>query len=962
MRGIVFTAFLLPSFAAAFCQTPWVAQNLPNGLEARQGVRLLSIAALTDHRLPVRDPNSGSPAAIWEDVPKEISEATPSRLQAFWIDPATILIPQENICPDGIYTLFSDKHAALQVTPKGIQGGISASLVPGIALTARQIERFPQLRSGYAVLSLSGTWTEDQAHQFLTGELIVSVQKADGSLQYATGVQTAGVLDELYAYSGTLGPVIRNSTISDSAWSDFPEDAAGFAKIKVWAPTAQDMHLRLFLEAAEISPSQVVPMHRHGGVWVAVIDRKWVGHYYLVDEVVYAPSARAVVQNIVTDPYSIDLSTNGAKSRLSDINAIENKPAAWDEDVSPHLSYSTDLSIYELHVRDFSIADETVPAAHRGTYLAFTDVKSDGMKHLRELAACGMKAVHLLPTFHFDGVDEDRTKWKITGDLTQYPSDSAQQQTAVAAVQSADGYNWGYAPIHYLAPEGAYATNPDNRIREYRAMVMALHRSGLRVIQDVVFNHTSGFGQELSSVLDKIVPNYYNRLDANGVLLTNTCCADTATEHLMMAKLQQDTVLWNAKYYKIDGFRFDLMSFTFIDNLRTIREALSALTLAKDGVDGSRIYIYGEGWDLGETAHNALGTNASQLNLHGTGIGSFNDRMRDGLRGGDNAGDPRVQGFATGLFTDPNSYTKDMMTESSQKAELLRREAWICAGLAGNLRNTRMTDGSGATVSASEIDYHGHATGYADTPAETVNYVSVHDDQSLFDAIQLKSSRQDNIQIRTRRQILAMSVVALGQGIPFFMGADDLLRSKDMDSDSYDSGDWFNHINWSGKTNNWGTGLPLVRHNQMRWQMEQPLLSDSSLKPAPEDIRLAETTFREFLKIRYSSVLFRLPTSREIGKHLHFLNVGLEHVPGTIVMMLDSGEGTNDDYKHVVVVFNATLSQQTITSVAFRKLPLKLHPVLRTSSDPVARKAKFDRVSGTVVIPPLTTAIFVSST
>lgn len=894
------------------------------------------------------------------DAPKEPSEATPSRLQAFWIDRATILIPQAHICPDGIYTLFSDNRAALQITPKGIRGGISASLTPGSALTARQIERFPQLRSGYAVLRLSPAWTEKQAHRFLIGELIVSVQKADGSLQYATGVQTAGVLDDLYAYTGTLGPVIRNSIASDSAWSDFPDDEAGFAKIKVWAPTAQDMHLRLFLGAAQISPSEVIPMHRHGGVWVAVFDRKWIGHYYLIDEVVYAPSAHAIVENIVTDPYSIDLSVNGAKSRLSDITANENKPAGWNEDVSPHLSHFTDLSIYELHIRDFSIADETVPAAHRGTYLAFTDVKSDGMKHLRALTDSGLKAVHLLPTFHFNGVDEDRTKWKSTGDLTQYPSGSDQQQAAVAAVQSADGYNWGYSPIHYLAPEGAYASNPDNRIREYRAMVMALHRSGLRVIQDVVFNHTSGFGQEPSSVLDKIVPNYYNRLDANGVLLTNTCCADTATEHLMMAKLQQDAVLWNAKYYKIDGFRFDLMSFTFIDNLRNIRKALSALTLAKDGVDGSKIYIYGEGWDLGETADNALGTNASQLNLHGTGIGSYNDRIRDGLRGGNIAGDPRVQGFATGLFTDPNSYTKHTMTKSSQKAELLRQEAWIRAGLAGNLRNIRIPDGSGSIVPASQLDYHGHATGYADSPSETVNYVSVHDDLSLFDAIQLKSSLADSIQVRTRRQILALSAVALGQGIPFFMGGDDLLRSKDMDSDSYDSGDWFNHIDWSGATSTWGTGLPLARHNQTRWEVERPLLSDPSLRPAPGDIRLVENTFREFLKIRYSSALFRMPASRAIETHLHFLNVGPEHIPGTIVMMLDSARKTDGGYKHVLVVFNATLSQQSIKSEAFRRLPLRLHPVQRTSSDPVVQEARFDRISGTVVIPPLATAVFVS--
>jgi pullulanase len=919
--------------------------------------KLLRIFAM----LSIAIATASSLAAIARaDAPKEQNETFPSHLQAFWIDRATILIPRAQLCPDGVYKLFSDENAALQITLKGVQGGVSVPLTPGSALTARQMKRFPQLRSGYAVLSLPEIWTEEQDHTFLTGELIVSVQKADGSLQYATGVQTAGVLDDLYAYSGALGPVIRNSTVSESAWYDFDDDEAGVAKIKVWAPTAQQMHLRLYLDAAQASPSQIVPMHRHGGVWVAVIDRKWVGCYYLIDEVVYAPGAHAIVDNIVTDPYSIDLSINGEKSRLCDMTANENKPAGWDEHLSPPLTHFTDLSIYELHIRDFSVGDKTVPAVHRGTYLAFTDAKSDGMKHLRALAASGMKAVHLLPSFHFDGVDEDRTKWKRTGDLTQYRADSDQQQAAVAAIQSADGYNWGYAPIHYLAPEGAYATNPDNRIQEYRAMVMALHRSGLRVIQDVVFNHTSGFGQQSSSVLDKVVPNYYNRLDENGKLLTNTCCADTATEHLMMAKLQEDAILWNARHYKIDGFRFDLISFTFIDNLSNIRKALSALTLAKDGVDGSRIYIYGEGWDFGETAQNALGTNASQLNLHGTGIGSFNDRIRDGLRGGDISGDPQVQGFATGLFTDASSYTQRTMTESSQKAELLRQEAWIRAGLAGNLRDIRIPDGSGVIVSAAQIDYHGHATGYADSPDETVNYASVHDNQSLFDAVQLKSSLADSIHLRTRRQIFAMSVIALGQGIPFFMGGDDLLRSKDMDSDSYDSGDWFNRIDWSGNTSNWGTGLPLSGHNQMRWKVERPLLSDPSLRPAPQDIQLSETTFQDFLKIRYSSDLFRMPTSREIEAHLHFLNVGPKHIPGTIVMMLDSDEGTNGDYKHVVVVFNATLSRQTIMSVALRKLPLQLHPVLRTSLDPVVRKARFDRVSGTIAIPPLTTAVFIS--
>lgn len=904
---------------------------------------------------------SGLPAFASADTAAKVEAAiAPRRLQAFWIDRRTIAIPREQIRADGTYALSSDSHAALSVTATGVRGGLSVPLTPCGDLTSGQLERFPQLRSGYAALALPREWTEEQAHRFLVGELLLSVESSIGTLEYTTGVQTAGVLDDLYAYEGSLGAVIRHPGVDDEAWSDFADDAEGSVKIKVWAPTAQRMSLLLYAKAGQSTPSQIVPMHRHGGVWIAGIDRRWIGHYYLFDEVVYAPSAGAVVENLVTDPYSADLSINGEKSRLSDITAAANKPPGWDAHVSPQIDRFTDLSIYELHVRDFSIADQTVPAEHRGGYLAFTDADSDGMKHLRALAAAGLKAVHLLPTFHFAGVDENRTNWKSPGDLTQFAPASDRQQAAVAAVQAVDGYNWGYAPIHYFAPEGAYALDPDNRIREYRAMVMALHRSGLRVIQDVVFNHTSGFGQGATSVLDKIVPNYYNRLDRDGKLLNNTCCADTATEHFMMARLQQDAVVWNARHYRIDGFRFDLMSFTFVKNLENIRRALDALTPAKDGVDGRRIYIYGEGWDFGETAHNALGINASQSNLHGTGIGSFNDRIRDGVRGGDIAKGDRGQGFATGLYTDPNAYTKDAMTEPEQLHLLLQQEAWIRAGLAGNLRDMPIPDSSGKSPRAAEIDYHGTPAGYASSPEETINYVSAHDNQSLFDAIQIKSPSADTIEERTRRQVLAMSVVALGQGIPFFMAADDLLRSKDMDSDSFDSGDWFNHIDWSGKTSNWGTGLPLARQNREHWAMERPLLSDPALKPAPGNLRFAEETFMELLKIRYSSRLFRMKTAGEIEAHMHFLNEGPEHIPGTIVVLLDAPDGTYGPYSHLLIVFNATRVQQTIGSPAFYGLSFRLHPVQSNSADPLVRTARFDARSGKVTVPPLTTAVFVS--
>ncbi len=883
------------------------------------------------------------------------------KLQAFWIDRTTILIPSAHLETNGTYKLSSDPNAKLVLHTDGVNGGTSVKLAVGGAMTASQLARFPQLASGYVVLKLPVDMTRSKDRAFLEGQLAVSVQNADGVLSYATGVQAAGVLDDLYAYSGKLGIVISHPHSRHEYGSHVEDNGNTDLKIKVWAPTARTMTLRLFLAPKQAISSKTIVMHEDRGVWTAVLDPHWIGHYYLLDETVYSPAKRGIVENIVTDPYSIDLALNGTKSRITDIDADTTKPMGWNEDRAPVLARINDLSIYELHVRDFSIADRTVPVDHRGMYLAFTDSTSDGMKHLRALADAGLKAIHLLPTFHFNDVNEDKSTWSTTPDLTHDPPDGLQQQAAVTAIQATDGYNWGYDPVHYLAPEGSYAVNPSDRIREYRSMVTALHRSGLRVIQDVVFNHTSGFGDGANSVLDKVVPNYYNRLDSNGELLRNTCCADTASEHIMMGKLQQDAILWNAKEYKIDGFRFDLMEFTFVKNLREIRNALSKLTLARDGIDGSKIYLYGEGWEMGETSHNALGLNATQLNLFGTGVGSFNDRMRDGIRGGGPTGNPQVQGFATGLFTSPSSYTAHNSSPYDQKQALLHEEDWIRIGLAGNLRDLHFTDFTGEIMPASLVDYNGRPTGYTASPIEAVNYVSVHDGQTLFDAIQLKSSERDTATVRQRRQILAMSLVALGQGIPFFMGGDDLLRSKDMDPDSYNSGDWFNKIDWSGEDNNWGIGLPLAKQSRDQYPAERALLSDASLKPDATTIRLTAKAFEELLQIRYSSRLFRMATIQELTNHLHFLNTGSGQIPGVIVMELDSRHDAYGIYRHVLVVFNATTAEQKISCARLEGLNLQLHPVQLNSSDSVVRRAKFISHGGMVDVPPLTTAVFVSA-
>jgi pullulanase len=883
------------------------------------------------------------------------------KLQAFWIDRSTVLIQQAYLQSGGKYFLASDPAANLQLTATGVTGGTDIPLTSGGTLTADQIARFPQLATGYAVLQLPKTLKAKDYAALVKGQLAVFVEHADGTLTYATGVQDAGVLDDLYAYSGKLGVVIRDHGFG-GCFEDEDDDRGNRAavKVKVWAPTAQSMSLQLFKLATDTAPAKTIVMQEDKGVWSASLDEYWIGKYYLLDEKVYAPSARSVVENVVTDPYSIDLALNATKSRLTDIDADANKPEGWDEDRSPWLARTNDLSIYELHVRDFSVGDATVPADHRGTYLAFTDFRSNGMKHLQQLSAAGLKAVHLLPTFHFNSINEDKTTWQTTPDLSIYAPDGQQQQAAVAAVQTNDAYNWGYDPDHYLAPEGGYAVNPDKRVKEYRQMVMGLHRAGLRVIQDVVFNHTSGFGEATNSILDEVVPDYYNRLDMDGNLETGSCCADTATEHLMMGKLQQDAILWNAKKYKIDGFRFDIMSFTFVKNLQQIKQALAKLTLERDGIDGSKIYIYGEGFTFGDTANNVLGVEANQINLYGNGIGTFNDRIRDGVRGGGPFDDERVQGFATGLFDDPSSYTSQQTALLDQKSTLLHRTDWIKVGLTGNLRDYSFTDSTGATITGALLDYQGQPTGYTASPVEAVNYVSVHDNQNLFDTVQIKSSEADTAVIRARRQVLAMSIVALGQGVPFFAAGDDLLRSKDMDQNSYDSGDWFNKIDWTGQGNNWGIGLPIASQNSSQWSFQQPLLANSALKPTPAEIQSTTSAFQDFLKIRDSSGLFRMGTFNEVQSNLHFLNNGSSQTPDLIVMQLD-GNGENYGlYKHILVVFNASTSQQNFTAPSLEGMGFRLHPEQQISTDSIVKTSKFDRSTGTVVVPGLTTAVFVS--
>jgi pullulanase-type alpha-1,6-glucosidase len=835
------------------------------------------------------------------------------------------------------YRLHYAPEGGLHVENGAIAGGASLPLALDPAgLPADVRAEFPHLAS-WAALDLPAD-ARQLAPSLLTGELVVAAYDGAGTLLASTGLQIPGVLDDLYAHArhAELGPSWRHSRRPSLA---------------VWAPTAKNVDLLL-------DDERVAMRRGDDGVWRATGDSSWRNARYLYEVTVYVPTLDEVVENSVTDPYSVALTTNSARSVLADLGDPALKPHGWNGLRKPRLAQPEDTTIDELHIRDFSITDETVPPADRGTYLAFTHRHSDGMRHLRDLARAGMNSLHLLPSNDIATIEEDRSRQQTPPcDLRSFPPDSPLQQECVMRVAATDGFNWGYDPLHYTTPEGSYATDPDGPARtlQFREMVRGINRAGLRVIMDVVYNHTPAAGQDPKSILDRIVPGYYQRLNpTTGAVETSTCCSNTATEHLMMGKLLVDSVLTWARQYKIDGFRFDLMGHQPKALMVDLRRRLDALTLRRDGVDGRRVYLYGEGWNFGEVADNARFVQASQLNMAGTGIGTFSDRLRDAVRGGGPFdADPRIQGFASGLFTDPNGSAANG-TPAEQRARLLHYQDLIKLGLAANLRDYRFVDSSGQTVSGSQVDYNGQPAGYAADPSETITYVDAHDNETLFDALQYKLPRAASMADRVRMNTIALATTALAQSPSFWHAGNDLLRSKSLDRNSFDSGDWFNRIDWSGQESTFGSGLPPARDNDSKWPFMRPLLAAPELKPQAPDIAAAHARADELLRIRFSSPLFRLGSARLIQDRVSFPLGGPGQTPGVIVMVIDDRGGRAG----VVVVFNASpeTMSQAVPGVAGRRY--ELHPVQARGGDPIVRQSTYEAASGTFTVPARTVAVF----
>ncbi len=791
--------------------------------------------------------------------------------------------------------------------------------------------------------------------QLVTYELMVAALDQRGRPLELTRVQLAPLLDELFATDQPLGLELSKR---------------GQEKISVWAPTAQELKLQIYDPSKKLLKS--LPMQEAQGVWSADIESDWVEQnlFYRFAVKVFQPASGRVESYEVTDPYSVSLSTDSRYSQIVDISDSRLKPDGWDTWRLGSRLPPSDMSIYELHVRDFSAADTSLPPEKRGRYQAFTFngqrglPLSLGMSHLKALREAGLTHVQFLPLYDFSSVPENpRDRIDLEDPfarlcaLSQTPCSQEQADLLVKealnrlpigpdgrepwlkSLAERDSYNWGYDPYHYMVPEGSYASQAEGaqRIRELRELVQSLHQLGLRVAADVVFNHTAGSGLSQVSVLDKIVPGYYHRLNPlSGAIERSTCCENTASEHQMMERLMRDALSLWVQEYRIDAFRFDLMGHHMRSNLEAIQKDL-----------GPDRYLYGEAWDFGEVAGGARGPNASQLNIAGLGIGSFNDRMRDEVSGGGpfDCGQlllqqGPVQGLGTsdkgqgGLWKaqveNPDcSQPKDFVEASAleKKQASLRSQDLIRLGLLGTLSDVKMKNFQAKEVFGSDLLYNGRAAGYASSPQEILNYVQNHDNQTLWDIQQIKLPENLSMEDRVRVHVLAMSLPLLSQGVPYFEMGTDLLRSKSLYRDAYNAGDWINAFDWTLQSHHWKRNLPSAAEEAANTKVLQAA-QDRLAAPDATMMQKAGQAFQKLLKLRSSSPLFRLQSLGEIQERIDFIP-GTESELGLIALRLSdeacASQNLDQDWGEILVLFNLHAEAMTF----YYDQAWELHPLWR---------------------------------
>ncbi|SFC32359.1 alpha-1,6-glucosidase domain-containing protein [Massilia yuzhufengensis] len=856
--------------------------------------------------------------------------------RAVWLDGRTVQWPGAEA--GGTFRLYYSATAGI-VAQAGAKVTGADGALPLDAFTGRLPERFKYVAAGPAFALRSADLP--RMNDLHRGQLVLVQEALDGTVLAATRIQVAGALDDLYAPAGELPDLGATPRKGRTAF-------------RLWAPTARHVAVCTYDSATgRASAVHDMAFDARTGAWSAQVARDLSGSYYKY-AVDVAVDGMGLVRNLVTDPYSVSLTTDSKRSYIADLDSARLKPKGWDATRAPNtVKAQTDMVIYELHVRDFSINDPSVPASKRGKYAAFGETGSNGMRHLKALAKVGLTDIHLLPVYDLGSVPEQDCAVPAPSGTP----DGESQQALTRKTAETDCFNWGYDPYHYNAPEGSYASDPSDgarRVIELRQMVMDLHKAGLRVGVDVVYNHTFIAGQNEKSVLDRVVPGYYHRLNAVGGIERSTCCDNTATENRMMAKLMIDSAeLWT-RHYKLDSFRFDLMG-------HQPRDAMERLQKRVDKAAGRHVQLIGEGWNFGEVADGARFVQASQLSLNGSGIGSFSDRARDAVRGG-SAGDSgeamvRRQGYINGLVYDPNA-----LGGGHKATDLLQAADMIRVGLAGSVRRYRLQTFDGNTRKLEDIAYGNQPAGYASQPGEVVNYVENHDNQTLFDINVLKLPLATSTADRARVQVLGMAINAFSQGVAYYHAGIDTLRSKSLDKNSFNSGDWFNRIDWRYQDNYFGTGLPQSDDNGKDWPLLKPYLAQAeAIKPRPADIAFARDAFRDLLAIRASSTLLRMRTTDDIVQRLRFFNTGPQQEATVLAAWLDGRNYAGAQYAGIGYLVNVDKVEKRITDAALRGKALRLHPVHTApgAADKRAAQALFDSATGSFTVPARTAVVFV---
>ncbi len=501
------------------------------------------------------------------------------------------------------------------------------------------------------------------------------------------------------------------------------------ATLRVWAPTAEALHLRLYAAGTGGPARADYAMQKaEGGTWTYALPAGTTGFYTVQATIGGAKMAE------VADPYAHAVGLNGQRGAVLDPATAQ--PPGWPDDLRPALKQATDIVIGEVHVRDLSMHPQS-GIRQKGKFLGVAQLGTrgpagvtTGLDHLVEL---GLTHVHLLPTNDFASIDE-------------------------GLPASANRYNWGYDPLNYSVPEGTYATDaadPAVRIREFKQLVENLHGQGLRVVLDVVYNHTANAAR---SNFEQLVPGYYYRHNADGSLSNATACGnEVASERPMVRKLIVESVAYWAREYHADGFRFDLMGVLDIETMRAVRVALD--------LQDHSIFVYGEGWTAGPSplpeARRAVKANMARLPR----IAAFGDELRDGIKG--HYAHQTEPGFASGQ-----------------------------AGLEESVKFGIVAATPHPQIDYARVNYS--KAPWAAAPAQAINYVACHDDRVLWDKLVVANPGATEAEL-IRMDLLSNTIVFTSQGVPFLPVGDEFLRTKGGSANSYNQPDSVNQIDWARK-------------------------------------------------------------------------------------------------------------------------------------------------------------------